>query len=354
MNQKKGKRKRKLILLISCIAFLSGMLGFTCVTLAGMIRRDSGASRAAETPVSSQAQEKTETAVAGREQDASALPEEKASDLQKDTRAETRLSDAGTPEERNAESENKGKQEESTVPEPENASVSDAVSGNGKRVYLTFDDGPSVYTDQILDILKEKNIKATFFVVVKDYSCSAALNRIVSEGHTLGMHSCSHDYDEIYRNLDAFSRDVEMTHDRIYDMTGYDAVFYRFPGGSSNQVSRVSMGDCIRYLEKRGYVYLDWNAASGDAEGEAYSPEELNENIMEGVRSAKGDAIVLMHDLETHPETVEALPDLIDRLQSEGYNLLPIDESTEKIQQYRDLQKNKKSEASLKEDDDLQ
>ena len=203
---------------------------------------------------------------------------------------------------------------------------------NGHKVYLTFDDGPSKYTDQILDILKEKGVKASFFVVVDDYTYSDELNRIVKEGHTLGMHSMSHKYEVIYKDLAAFEKDVNGVHDLLLDITGVDSKFYRFPGGSSNTVSRVSIDDCVEYLDSQGITFFDWNALNGDAEYVNYSAEELNMNVMSYVHANSGDSMVLLHDQLNHGATVEALPALIDTLISEGYEIVPIDETTEPVQ----------------------
>ncbi len=219
------------------------------------------------------------------------------------------------------------------------------VKLNGKKVYLTFDDGPSPYTNEILDILKEKHVKATFFVVASDYSYSDEMNRIVNEGHTIGMHSVTHDFKKIYKNITSYEHDVDGIHDMIYDMTGVDTKFYRFPGGSSNEVSKVSIDKCIEYLNKKGYIYFDWNAANEDATGENLNAEQLNQNVMTYVRENKGDSIVLLHDLETHKVTVDALPGLIDTLRSEGYELLPITDKTIPVQHYVP-ENNKKSGAA--------
>ena len=131
--------------------------------------------------------------------------------------------------------------------------------------YLTFDDGPSIYTDEILDILYRYHVKATFFVVGKDGSeAEAALQRIVEDGHTLGMHSYSHKYKELYESLDSFTEDFARIRDDIYQATGVESVYYRFPGGSSNTVSNIDMHEFIDYLDSQGVEYFDWNVSSGD------------------------------------------------------------------------------------------
>ncbi len=203
---------------------------------------------------------------------------------------------------------------------------------NGKKVYLTFDDGPSAASGQLLDILKRYDVKATFFMVLKDTSQQAIIERMVSEGHTLGIHSASHEYGKIYASLDAFIEDVTKVHDLLYEMTGQDVRYYRFPGGSSNRVSDVDIYECIAYLNEAGYTYFDWNALNEDAEASYTDPITLNANVMRYVRNNSGDSIVLMHDLEGHPETLESLPNLIETLQTAGYWILPIDDTTEAVQ----------------------
>lgn len=204
---------------------------------------------------------------------------------------------------------------------------------NGKKVYLTFDDGPSIYTNDILDILDEKNVKATFFVVYhEDEELWDEYSRIVEEGHTLGMHSYTHVYETIYASQEAFEEDVTMIHDFLYEQTGVDCTYYRFPGGSSNSVSNVDVQELMAYLDEEGYTYYDWNALSEDAVNMYLSPDELNENVMSYVRNNQGDTIVLLHDLENNPATMEGLADLIDMLIEEGYEICPIDENTIPVQ----------------------
>ncbi|MBR1629491.1 MAG: polysaccharide deacetylase, partial [Lachnospiraceae bacterium] len=200
------------------------------------------------------------------------------------------------------------------------------------KVYLTFDDGPSDHTDDILNILDDYGVKATFFVIGKEDEHSREMyTRIVNEGHTIGMHSYSHRYSDIYSSLDAFVSDLDRIQNLVYDVTGVDSMIYRFPGGSSNQVSNVEMQQYIRYLNDAGIKYFDWNVSSGDATSQAYSPDELVENVMRDVVKYK-TSVVLMHDADTKDATVAALPNLIERLQAEGAILLPISDDTTLIQ----------------------
>lgn len=200
-----------------------------------------------------------------------------------------------------------------------------------KRVYLTFDDGPSIYTGQILDILKANDVKATFFVIGRDEEYYEYYKRIVDEGHTIGMHSYSHVYQDFYASQDSFADELTRLNDLIYNVTGTRSQIFRFPGGSSNQVSALPIETYIKYLNENDIQYYDWNALSGDAVTSGLSPEQLVDNIMNDVEKNQ-DSIVLMHDLQTTHATVESLQLLIDTLKSEGYEILPIDENTPLIQ----------------------
>lgn len=201
-----------------------------------------------------------------------------------------------------------------------------------QKVYLTFDDGPSENTAKILDILKKYNIKATFFVIGKTDEVSKAMyQRIVAEGHTLGMHSWSHKYSVLYDSLDAFEQDYEQIHDYLYEITGVDCKYYRFPGGSSNRVSNCDMSQFINCLNEKGVTYFDWNVSSGDATSQAYTVDELIQNVMKDVLKYK-TSVVLMHDSTVKPTTVEALAPLIEKLQASGATILPIDGNTTPVQ----------------------
>ena len=205
------------------------------------------------------------------------------------------------------------------------------ANSNGKRVYLTFDDGPSIYTGQILDVLKANDVKATFFVIGRDEEFYDYYKRIVDEGHTIGMHSYTHVYQDFYESKESFAEELTKLNDLIYNVTGTKSTIFRFPGGSSNSVSSLSIEEYIDYLNENDIDYYDWNSLSGDAVTNGLSPEQLVNNIMNDV-SQNEDSIVLMHDLQTTHTTVESLQLLIDTLKTEGYEILPIDENTPLIQ----------------------
>jgi len=203
---------------------------------------------------------------------------------------------------------------------------------SGKKVYLTFDDGPSIYTDDILDILADYHVKGTFFVVGKEDELSTDIyKRIVEEGHTLGMHSYSHVYKKIYNSIEDFDKDFTKLWKLLYDTTGYKPSIFRFPGGSDNLVNKNGMEEFIRYLNEGSFTYFDWNVVNGDATGVEYTKEQLIDNVLEGV-AIKGTSIILMHDSQTKETTVDSLPGLLDVLISEGAEILPIDEDVPPIQ----------------------
>lgn len=200
------------------------------------------------------------------------------------------------------------------------------------KVYLTFDDGPSDNTAAILDTLAKYNVKATFFVVGKqDDESKAMYQRIVNEGHTLGMHSYSHKYSVIYDSLDAFETDFNEIQSYLYDVTGRECRLYRFPGGSSNQVSNTDMTEFIKFLNEEQVTYFDWNVSSGDATSQAYTADELVNNVMSDVVKYK-TSVVLMHDSNTKGTTVEALGPMIEALQGMDAQILPIDDNTTLVQ----------------------
>lgn len=201
-----------------------------------------------------------------------------------------------------------------------------------KEVYLTFDDGPSIYTEEILDILDEYGAKATFFVIGKtDKASKSVYRRIVEDGHTLGMHSYSHQYSKIYNSLEDFDKDFTKLWKLLYDTTGYKPTIYRFPGGSDNLVNKNGMEDFIRYLNHSSIVYFDWNVVNKDATGVEYTKQQLIDNVLGGVK-IKETSIVLMHDSQTKKTTVESLPGLLEELISGGAKILPLNNEVTPIQ----------------------
>lgn len=201
------------------------------------------------------------------------------------------------------------------------------------KVYLTFDDGPSKYTQEILDILDEYQVKATFFVVGKeDNTSKELLKKIVENGHTLGMHSYSHEYGKIYESVDSFAADFKKLQDYLYDVTGVKSTIYRFPGGSSNVISDIDMWEFADYLEEQGVTFYDWNISSGDGSSVAPSVDELVTNCTKDIKNWK-TSIILLHDSGEKRNTVDALPLIIENILAlEDTMILPITEDTNPVQ----------------------
>lgn len=199
-----------------------------------------------------------------------------------------------------------------------------------RYVYLTFDDGPSTNTDEILDILAEHDVKATFFVCGKP-KYEDEYKRIVKEGHTLGMHSYSHKYTEIYSSMDDFKADLDKLRIYLYETTGVWSRYYRFPGGSSNTVSKVDVKELADYLESVDIKFYDWNVSAGDDRAGA-NKETIYSNIVNNVPRFK-HCIILMHDAADKKSTVEALPDIIEAIQSmDDTVIVPITDDTLPVQ----------------------
>lgn len=206
---------------------------------------------------------------------------------------------------------------------------------NYKKVYLTFDDGPSKYTSDILDLLNEYGVKATFFVIGKtDDNSLKMYKRIVEEGHSLGMHSYSHNYHEIYNSLKDFKKDFKKIRKLLYDVTGQSVNIYRFPGGSGNTVSNMDMSVYIKYLHDQSVTYFDWNVVNGDATGKKLTVQQMYENVINGVK-IHNRSIVLMHDTDTKEHTIETLTKILDYLTQEGIEILPLNEKVDPIQQVK-------------------
>ncbi len=221
----------------------------------------------------------------------------------------------------------------SKLPETmETEEVSDQEDDGRKKVYLTFDDGPSTGTEEILAVLKEYDVKATFFVVGKEDDYSMEMyKKIIDEGHTLGMHSYSHQYSTIYQSVEAFAQDIERQEALLKEATGEDIRLFRFPGGSSNLVSNIGMQEFVKYLNEEGITYFDWNVSSGDATSKSLEPENLVQNVVQDVGMYK-NSVVLMHDASDKPNTVQALPMLIEQLKEMEVDILPITEDVKPIQ----------------------
>jgi len=198
-----------------------------------------------------------------------------------------------------------------------------------KIMYLTFDDGPSAQnTDKVLDVLKEKNVKATFFVIGEYVRKNPeTAKRIAAEGHTIGIHCDVHDYGPLYKSVDSYIEDFQKAYDTVLEVTGVEAKLFRFPGGSVNAYNKGVRQDIIDEMEKRGFIYYDWNASLEDASGKGKTKEQLIQSAIDTSLGRK-KVVLLAHDRVEN--TALALGELIDTFSD--YKMEPLTEDVEPVQ----------------------
>ena len=197
-----------------------------------------------------------------------------------------------------------------------------------KTMYLTFDDGPSKdYTNKVLDILKARNVKATFFLIGENArKYPDVVKRIVAEGHTIGIHCDNHNYEKLYQSADSYIQDFENARQTIYQITGVQVNIFRFPGGSVNHYNAAVRDEIIEEMTNRGYIYFDWNASLEDAVQQSV-PEQLIANALSTTLGRK-KVIMLAHDVV--PNTTACLDELLDSFPE--YQMKPLSEEVEPIQ----------------------
>ena len=197
---------------------------------------------------------------------------------------------------------------------------------NSKVIYLTFDDGPGPYTEMLLDVLKKNDVQATFFVVNSKYN--HLLPRIAAEGHTIGAHTFSHVYSDIYASKENYFQDLNSIQQVIREQTGSKTKLIRFPGGSSNSISKKYtpkiMTELAQELTEQGYVYFDWNVDSGDASFSKTAEDVFNNTVY--AISQKKQAVVLQHDTKLF--SIQAVEAIIKWGKQNGYVFLPLTEDT--------------------------
>lgn len=197
-----------------------------------------------------------------------------------------------------------------------------STSGAGKVIYLTFDDGPGPYTPKLLNVLKKYGVKATFFVT--NNGDTSLIAREAAEGHAVAIHTLTHNYAKIYASEEAYFNDLNAMNEIIKQQTGSYSRLLRFPGGSSNTVSRrYSSGIMTRLtkaVQEAGYRYFDWNVDSNDAGG-ATSADTVYRNVVNGC-SGRAQSVVLQHDIKGF--SVDAVERIIQWGQANGYTFLPL------------------------------
>lgn len=210
----------------------------------------------------------------------------------------------------------------------ENKPIGTLEQSDEKIVYLTFDDGPSELTEEVLDILDQYDITATFFVTGLNPNYFHLIKEAEQRGHTIGLHTYSHNYSEIYSSVDAYYHDLNRIAELCLQQIGYVPVYIRFPGGSSNTVSKRYKPGIMSYLIEdviaKGYQYYDWNANSGDGSGTL----DVVDITTYATLSNANNIVLLFHDANGKHTTVEALPGIIQHYQSLGYRFAGIDDDS--------------------------
>lgn len=200
-------------------------------------------------------------------------------------------------------------------------------------IYLTFDDGPNRYsTPKILNILKRQKVQATFFELKPAAADFDLTQRVLKEGHSLALHGYQHKYDVIYRSEKIYKDNLDKLRDLFFQKFGVWCTVTRFPGGSSNQVSRYNRGIMTKLtaiLHNWGYHYFDWNVSSGDA-GDVHTSAAVYKNVTKGLKKGQSN-VVLMHDFGGNDKTINALEKIIKYGKKQGYTFLPITASTQEI-----------------------
>lgn len=201
-------------------------------------------------------------------------------------------------------------------------------------IYLTFDDGPSSdITPQILDILDEKKVKATFFVVHFSDNNASLVKRENDSGHTVALHGYTHTYSEVYASADSCLENFRKIQEQVYNTIGKRTNIIRFPGGSSNTISRKYCEGVMTEVTERalneGFRYFDWNVDSDDA-GHAKTKEDIYNNVTSKIKEHR-ENVVLMHDFSKNHKTLDALSDIIDWGMQNGYVFRKITEDTPMI-----------------------
>ncbi|TKH05635.1 polysaccharide deacetylase [Peribacillus simplex] len=206
-----------------------------------------------------------------------------------------------------------------------------------KIAYLTFDDGPSLNTMDILDILDRYHVKATFFVKGNEEPyAKGCYQEMISRGHSIALHSYTHDYSIIYRSTEGFFQDLNRLETMLQKEYGIKSRIVRLPGGSNNHLrhqaaTKPIINGILQQLKEKGYIYFDWSIDSTDGFSPSISERQIITAVQKGTKDQK-HVNILLHDINSMKNTVRALPDIIEFLKKEGYTFETIDETTPKMQ----------------------
>ena len=223
-----------------------------------------------------------------------------------------------------------GNQSEKTI----QVEVVDKTKDNEKVVYLTFDDGPSRHTPEVLEILKRYQCKATFFITGMNEKYRPYIKTAYNQGHTIGLHTYSHNYSKVYASTNAYFKDLDKVGKLAKEYIGFTPKYIRFPGGGSNTISRKYnkgiMSQLTKQVGKKGYIYYDWNCENGDG----YAHMSQSQMLKRATSSSAKKVMILMHDANGKQNTVDILPKVIEHYQKKGYTFKAIDDSTPVFHQH--------------------
>ncbi|BCN30138.1 polysaccharide deacetylase family protein [Anaeromicropila herbilytica] len=207
------------------------------------------------------------------------------------------------------------------------SAIADNLEDGKKIAYLTFDDGPSYVTKEILDTLDQNDIKATFFILGSTMTEEGEeyLKRMVEEGHAVGIHTFSH-RNNIYDSVDSYLDDFYKAFEQIYDITGVKPTIFRFPYGSINSYNKKIKYELISEMERRGFTYYDWNVCANDSIGNPTEHSILS-NVLKGLKKYC-KPVILLHDASINEKTAKILPRIIDKIKEAGFEFDTVDKRT--------------------------
>lgn len=202
------------------------------------------------------------------------------------------------------------------APEPSPSAAGTPSPAPPKVIYLTFDDGPYENTERLLGILDKYGVKATFFVTCDYEDYTWLIGEEHKRGHAVGIHAYKHKYAKIYQNEASFIESIEKMQEVVREQTGEEVFLYRFPGGSSNQVSNGMMPELVELVAENSLIYFDWDVDGHDAT-DAKDKETVLNYLKSGLEDCKEYSVVLCHDL--YPYTVDAMEDFIPWALENGF-----------------------------------
>ena len=209
---------------------------------------------------------------------------------------------------------------------------SDSKNNTSKKAcYLTFDDGPSHNTEKILDILKEHDAKATFFMIGEEMreDKRPVIERMIEDGHVIGLHSNVHDFDKLYVNVDACVRDFDAQYKTLKEEYGVDTRIVRFPGGSACTYMNGQRRQFVAAMREKGYRCFDWNVSGEDSYGNP-TVWSIQKHVFDTFFDYE-NPIVLLHDANNADVTVDALPGILERIKAEGYSFETLENNEEYV-----------------------